>query len=249
VSANVDAIRIVFSGAKGRMGRALCPGLASAAGLELVGEVDLGGDLARAVADTKAHVVVDFTTPDAAVANARAILTAGAQGVIGTTGFSQADLDALDAEARAAGRGLVIAPNFSLGMILLQRFAEEAIAHFPRVEIVETHHEAKADAPSGTARRTAERLARLGAEAGPGPADPSRGLDVGGVRVHALRLAGVQARQEVHFGGVGEGLVLRHDAYSRDCYLPGVLAAVRWVPGKVGLVRGLEPILFGTEAP
>ena len=111
--------------------------------------------------------------------------------------------------------------------------------------IIETHHEGKLDAPSGTAVRTAERLAAAGAASGPESDAISRGEDIDGVRVHSLRISGIDARQEVHFGGTGEGLVLRHDAYSRTCYLPGVLAAIRAMPGRVGLTRGLDPILFG----
>ncbi|MDJ0973725.1 MAG: 4-hydroxy-tetrahydrodipicolinate reductase [Planctomycetota bacterium] len=244
----MDTVRIVFSGAKGRMGSELVPALEAEPGIEVVATTDLGDDLAAAVRDHDADVVVDFTAPEAAMPNARAILAAGAHGVIGTTGFTLEDLDALEAEATAAGRALLIAPNFSLGMILLQRFAEEAVKHLPRVEIIETHHEGKLDAPSGTAQRTAERLAAAGAAPGPAGDDPSRGLDVDGVRVHSLRLAGVQARQEVHFAAEGEGLVLRHDAHSRLCYLPGVVAAVRAVGSRVGLIRGLDPILFPEDA-
>ncbi|MDA1194899.1 MAG: 4-hydroxy-tetrahydrodipicolinate reductase, partial [Planctomycetota bacterium] len=170
----MSAIRIVFSGAQGRMGRALLPGLRANPALEVVGETDLGDDLEATVRAAEAQVVVDFTTPESAVANARAILAAGVQGVIGTTGFSAADLDALETEARSSGRGLLIAPNFSLGMILLQRFAAEAARWFPRAEIVETHHEGKLDAPSGTALRTAERMAAAGAEAGPGASQAAR---------------------------------------------------------------------------
>lgn len=240
-------IRIVFSGAKGRMGQALIPTLRETEGIAVVGTVDLGDDLGAAVRDGGADVVIDFTAPDAAMTNARAILAAGAQGVIGTTGFTPDDLDALDREATEAGRGLVIAANFSLGMILLQRFAEDAVRHLPRVEIIETHHEGKKDAPSGTAMRTAERLAAAGAAAGPASDDDARGLDVAGVRVHSLRLRGVEARQEVHFAGDGEALVLRHDAFSRQCYAPGVVLAVRAVMGRVGLVRGLDPILFPSD--
>jgi 4-hydroxy-tetrahydrodipicolinate reductase len=110
--------------------------------------------------------------------------------------------------------------------------------------VIETHHEGKKDDPSGTAQRTAERIARAGARAGP-PGGVARGLDVEGVRVHSLRLPGIMARQEVHFGSSGEALVIRHDALSRDCYLPGVVAGVRAVPGKIGVLRGLESILFG----
>jgi 4-hydroxy-tetrahydrodipicolinate reductase len=180
--------------------------------------------------------------------NARAILASGAQGVVGTTGFTSADLDVLDREAKAAKRGLLVAPNFALGMVLLQRAAEGLVRHYPRTEVVEAHGEAKADAPSGTAQRTAERLAKAGARARAARGgDPSLGLDVDGVRVHSMRLPGVVARQEVHFGGPGERVVLVHEALSRECYLPGVLAAVRAMPGRVGLLRGLDAILPGAE--
>jgi 4-hydroxy-tetrahydrodipicolinate reductase len=233
--------RVVFAGAKGRMGRALVPGIAAQPDLLLVAEVEIGDDLPSAVRETGADVVVDFTTPEAAMPNARAILAAGAQGVIGTTGFSPADLDALARESELAERGLLVAPNFALGMVLLQRFAEEAARHFPRCEIVETHHPGKRDAPSGTALDTARRLSTTDAPAGENPA---RGLAVGTVRVHSLRLPGIVARQEVHFGGEGEALLLRHDATGRECYLPGVLAAIRAIPGRVGLVRGLGALLF-----
>jgi 4-hydroxy-tetrahydrodipicolinate reductase len=244
----MSEIRIVFSGAKGRVGRALLPGLRAAEGLAVVGEVDLGDDLLAAVRDGAADVVIDFTTPAAAMPNARLILESGAQGVIGTTGFSAEDLDVLEREAEAAGRGLLVAPNFALGMVLMQRLAEQAVAHLPRVEIVETHHEGKLDAPSGTSLRTAERLAAAGAEPGPESADVSRGLDVGGVRVHSRRLRGIHARQEIHLASDSESLTLTHDASSRDCYLAGVIAAVRAMPGRVGLVRGLDPVLFGERS-
>ena len=240
----MSAMRVVFAGSRGRMGCALLPGLHAEDGLEVVAEVDQGDDLAEAIRAHDADVVVDFTTPASAVPNARAILQGGVQGVIGTTGFSLADLDALDLEARNAGRGLLIAPNFSLGMILLQRFAEETARFFPRVEIIETHHEGKLDAPSGTAQRTAERLAAAGAQAGPAGEDTARGLDVDGVRVHSRRLPGIQAHQQVLFAGDAETLTLEHHALSRDCYLAGVVAGIRAMPGRVGVLRGLEAVLF-----
>lgn len=240
----MTALRVVFAGADGRMGRALLPGLERADGIEIVGRVEKGEDLAERARAGRADVVVDFTVPEAAVGNAEAILAAGCQGVIGTTGFTPADLDRLDAAARDAGRGLLVAPNFALGMVLLQRFAEEAVRHFPQVEIVETHHEGKLDVPSGTALATARRLAARGGRS-PAPSDDAaRGLDADGVRVHSLRLPGVAARQEVHFGAPGETLVIRHDAPDRACYLPGVLAGIRGVVGRVGLVRGLAALLF-----
>lgn len=240
----MTALRIVFSGAQGKMGRALLPGLRAAPDLNVVGEAGRGDDLAALARRLSADIVVDFSTPTAAMGNARAILEAGCQGVVGTTGFSSADLDLLHVEAQRAGRGLLVAPNFALGMVLLQRFAEELVGHYPRVEIVETHGEGKADAPSGTALRTAERLARAGAQTREREGlEAALGLSVGGVRVHSLRLPGVVARQEVHFGAPGEALVLRHEALSRDCYLPGVLLAIRAIPGRVGLVRGLDGVL------
>ena len=240
----MSALRIVFAGAQGRMGQALLPGLHAEEGIEVVAAIDRDDDLAATLRTADADVVVDFTTPEAAVPNARAILEGGVQGVIGTTGFSLEDLDALDLEARNAGRGLLIAPNFSLGMILLQRFAEETARFFPRVEIIETHHEGKLDAPSGTAQRTAERLAAAGAQAGPAGEESARGKDVGGVRVHSRRLPGIQAHQQVLFAGDAETLTLEHHALSRDCYLAGVVAGIRAVPGRVGVLRGLEAVLF-----
>lgn len=243
-----DPIRVLFSGATGRMGRALLPGLRAAEGIEVVAETGAEDDLVVIVADTRAEVVVDFSVPAAAVGNARKILSAGAQGVIGTTGFRAADLDALAAEARDAGVGLLVAPNFSVGMLLLQRFAVDAMAWLPRVEITETHHEAKVDSPSGTALHTARLLAEAGAVGGPAPHGEGRGLDVDGVQVHSRRLPGIHARQEIHLAGAAETLTLSHDALSRDCYLPGVLAGIRAMPGRVGLLRGLETILFAPEA-
>jgi len=238
------SIRVVFSGAAGRMGRTLVPALAAADGIDLVGEVEKNDDLTVVARSMRASVVVDFTAPAAAMGNARAILRARAQGVIGTTGFSETDLQELDREARATGNGLLVAPNFALGMILLQRFAAEAARHFPAVEVIEAHHPGKVDAPSGTAMDTARRLAAGGAGAAAPFVAASRGQDVGGIPVHSMRLPGVLAHQEVHFGGPGERLVLTHDVASRACFVPGVLAAVRAIPGRVGLIRGLEPILF-----
>ena len=239
-----EVLRVALSGANGRMGRVVAPGLEAAAGIALVARIEVGDDLVAAARAAKAHVVVDFTTPAAAASNARKILEAGCQGVIGTTGFSEADLLDLDARAKAAKRGLLVAPNFALGALLLQRFAGEAARFFPRSEIVEYHHDGKADAPSGTALKTAEVVGAAGSGGGPAGSDASRGCERHGVRIHAVRLPGLVAHQEVLFGGVGELLTLRHDALSRECYVAGIVAAVRAMPGRVGLVRGLESILF-----
>jgi 4-hydroxy-tetrahydrodipicolinate reductase len=240
----MSRLKVLFNGAQGRMGQALLPGLRVTADLEVVAETDLGDDLAATVKRSGASVVVDFTSAASAMENARRILASGAQGVIGTTGFSAADLETLGREARAQGRGLLVAANFALGMVLLQRFAERLVRHYPRVEVIEAHHEGKADAPSGTAQRTAERLAQAGAQRPPGSGqEPARGSDVDGVHVHSLRLPGVVARQDIVFGAQGESIVLRHEALSRECYLPGVVAAVRAIPGRVGLLNGLDALL------
>jgi 4-hydroxy-tetrahydrodipicolinate reductase len=233
---SVREIRVALSGADGRMGRVVGPALEQAPGIALVARIEAGDDLARTAREAKADVVVDFTTPSAAVGNARAILEAPAHGVVGTTGFRAADLDDLDRRARAAGRALLVAPNFAIGAVLLMRFAAEAARRFDRAEIVEYHHDGKKDAPSGTALETAR---RMDAAAGrPDAAPPS-------VPIHSVRLPGLVAHQDVLFSGPGEVLTLRHDALSRECYVPGVLAAVRAVGGRPpGLLRGLESVLF-----
>jgi 4-hydroxy-tetrahydrodipicolinate reductase len=236
-------IRVALAGADGRMGRVVGPGLEAEADLVLVARIEVGDDYVAAVRSSRAEVVVDFTTPDAAVANARRILAAGAWGVIGTTGFTPRDLDALDAEAKAAKRGLLVAPNFAVGAVLAQRFAAEAARRFARAEIVEMHHDGKKDAPSGTALRTAESMG-LGAGGGGPEGGPARGLVHEGVRVHSVRLPGLVAHQEVLFGGAGELLTIRHDALSRECYVPGVVLGIRAVRGRVGVLRGLESVLF-----
>jgi 4-hydroxy-tetrahydrodipicolinate reductase len=226
------------------MGVVLGPAIEGAEGLSLVARIEKGDDLASVARAARAQVVVDFTTPEAAVANARAVLAAGCHGVIGTTGFLPRDLEDLDARARASGKGLLVAPNFALGAIVAKRLAVLAARHFSRAEVVELHHDAKKDAPSGTAVSTAEALAAAGAGGGRG-AEPSRGEDRGGVRVHSVRLPGLLAHQEVLFGAPGEVLSIRHDATSRECYVAGVILGIREMArgARTGVVRGLEAVI------
>jgi 4-hydroxy-tetrahydrodipicolinate reductase len=236
--------RLVFAGADGRMGRALLPLLEADPTIEIVARVEWQDDLRAAVQRTGAAYVLDFTTPEAVAANARALLEGGAHGIIGTTGLAAAERPALDALARARGRALLVAPNLSITMVLLQQMAERLVPWLPRVEVIESHHEGKRDAPSGTSRRTAERLAAAGALPGPTTGDATpRGLDVGGVRVHSLRLPGIHARQEVRLASEHEGVTLVHEAFSRACYLGGIRAALAGLPGRVGLLEGLEAVL------
>jgi len=242
-------IRVVVLGSKGRVGSQIVRGVRAARDLELAGEVDVGDDLAGVLARGRPQVAVDFTTPSAAEPNAEAALRAGAHAVVGTTGLEDTALRRLDTLARERRLACIVAPNFALGAVLMMRFAEEAARHFPWVEIVERHHEGKVDAPSGTARLTAERVAAARAapkepEGATEGAPGARGGRVAGVPVHSLRLPGSVAHQEVWFGGPGESLVLRHDAIDRAVYVPGVLLAVRRASLHVGLVQGLEAVLW-----
>ena len=240
----MSRIRAAFSGWKGRMGAALLPGLERMADVEWVARIEAGDELVAMARAAKAEVIVDFTTPSVAASNAHKILEAGCHGVIGTTGFTEGDLLELDARARGVGRSLLVAPNFALGVLLMIRFAAEAARWFKRAEIVETHHDGKLDAPSGTALRTAQAIGAAGSGGGPvaGDAD-ARGSIHHGVHVHSVRLPGFTAAQDVIFGGTGEALTIRHDAFSRECYLDGVMLGIRAVRGRVGLIRGLESVL------
>ncbi|MCT2280580.1 4-hydroxy-tetrahydrodipicolinate reductase [Micromonospora chalcea] len=243
--------RVGVLGARGRMGMEVCKAVDSAADLELVAAVDQGDDLAT-VAQAGAGVVVDFTTPDAVMDNLRWCVENGVHAVVGTTGFTEQRL----AEVRGwladrPGVGVVIAPNFGIGAVLMMQFAARAARHFESVEIVEQHHPRKLDAPSGTATHTARLIAAARADAGLGPVPDAtrdevagaRGADIDGVRVHAVRATGLVAHQEVLFGTTGETLTIRHDSYDRVSFMPGVLLAVREVGRRPGLTVGLDALL------
>jgi 4-hydroxy-tetrahydrodipicolinate reductase len=216
-------IRIAVAGAAGRMGQTVCAAVEGAEDLSLTGRADpeLGTSLAEVLGD--ADVVVDFTRPDQAVANARECLQAGVHTVIGTTGFEESDLRAAAAGASA---NAFAAPNFAIGAVLMMRFAAEAARHMDGAEIIELHHPAKLDAPSGTARRTAELMG-------------------GDVPIHSVRLPGIVACQEVILGGTAETLTIRHDTTDRTSFMPGVLLAVRRVADlPESPVIGLEHLLW-----
>ncbi|WP_433688535.1 4-hydroxy-tetrahydrodipicolinate reductase [Micromonospora carbonacea] len=242
-------IRVAVLGARGRMGVEVCRAVEAAADLELVAAVDQGDDRSAAAG---AEVAVDFTTPDVVLDNLRWCVEAGVHAVVGTTGFTGRRLDQVrDWLAARPEVGVVIAPNFGIGAVLMMQFAERAARHFESVEIIEQHHPRKLDAPSGTATHTARRIAQARAEAGLGPAPDAtkdevpgaRGADIDGVRVHAVRATGLVAHQEVLFGTAGETLTIRHDSYDRASFMPGVLLAVRAVRTRPGLTIGLDPLL------
>ncbi len=241
-------IRVAVLGAKGRMGAEVVRAVQATDDLSLGAAYDVGDALDLSGVD----VAVDFTHPDAVMANLRACLDAGVHAVVGTTGFDEGRLTQLRGWLEAApGVGVLVAPNFGIAAVLMMRFAAQAARFFDSVEIVELHHPGKADAPSGTARRTAELVAAARREAGSAPMPDAttsslpgaRGADVEGVRVHAVRLAGLVAHQEVLLGGQGESLTIRHDSYDRASFMPGVLLGVRAVAGRPGLTVGLEALL------
>lgn len=242
---------VAVIGARGRMGREVCAAVEGAPGLELGPQIDVGDDVA-AVAD--ADVAVVFSVPDVVLDHVLACVRAGVHAVVGTTGWTPERLDAVRSElAGHEGVGVLVAPNFALGAVLLKKFAELAAPHYESVEVVELHHPDKVDAPSGTARWTAEAIAKARADAGAGPIpdatttslEGARGADVAGVRVHAVRLRGLVAHEEVYFGGPGELLTIRHDSFDRASFMPGVLLAVRTVASRPGLTVGLEHYLDG----
>lgn len=238
-------IRVAVLGAQGRMGSEVVRAVEGADDLSLAGAYDVGDDLDLAGVD----VAVDFTHPDAVMDNLRACIGAGVHAVVGTTGFTEERLAELRDLLQDSQTGVLIAPNFGIAAVLMMQFAAQAARFFDSVEVVELHHPNKADAPSGTARRTAQLIAeaRRGMAAMPDATstalEGARGADVDGVRVHAVRLAGLVAHQEVLFGGAGESLTIRHDSYDRASFMPGVLLGVRAVGSRPGLTVGLEHLL------
>ena len=235
-------IRVGVLGARGRMGSEVCRAVEAADDMELVASLDVGEDREPL---RQAKVVVDFTTPDAVMDNLRWCVDAGLHVVVGTTGFDDDRLAQLEGWLDNTSVGALVAPNFGIGAVLMMRFAAVAAPYFESVEIVELHHPNKVDAPSGTARRTAELVANARASK-PSPdattqqLDGARGAEIGGVHIHAVRLAGLVAHQEVLLGGHGETLTIRHDSLTRESFMPGVLLGVRWVLDHPGLTVGIE---------
>jgi len=246
-----DPIRVGVLGARGRMGAQVCRAVAAAADLEVVAMVDVGDSMVDLV-DAAAEVVVDFTHPDVVMDNLRFCADHNIHAVVGTTGFTAERLATLRSWLeQKPDLGVVVAPNFAIGAVLSMRFAQLAAKYYESVEIIELHHPRKADAPSGTATRTAELIAAARAEAGmpeipdatSQETDGARGANLGGLRVHSVRLAGLVAHQEILFGTEGETLSIRHDSLDRSSFMPGVLLAVRSIVDRPGLTVGLESLL------
>ena len=257
----MNDIRVLVTGAGGKMGQAVVAAVTAADGMYVAGIVDpafsqvatLDGvvqaaTIERAVAVAQFDVLVDFTVPTAVEGNVSAALDAGIDCVVGTTGLSDDAIARLSSHI-SGDTCLFIAPNFAIGAVLMMRFAQQAARFMGSVEIVETHHPGKVDAPSGTALRTAELIGAARRDAGLVPAPthanehPARGADVDGTRIHSVRLPGMLAHQEVVFGDLGQALTIRHDTFDRSAFMPGVVAACRAVGPRSGVIIGLENLL------
>lgn len=244
-------IKVAVVGAAGRMGAMVVRAVEDAPDLDLAAALDMDDDVSTASV-AGAGVAVEFTVPESSEANVHALIDAGLHVVVGTSGWTEDALGRVrDRLEKAPGLGVIVAPNFALGAVLAMRFAAEAAPYFESAEVVELHHPDKVDAPSGTARSTAARLAAARAAAGLGPVpdattsslDGARGASVDGIPVHAVRLRGLVAHQEVLLGNPGEVLTLRHDSLDRTSFIPGVLLAVRRVADHPGLTVGLDAYL------
>jgi 4-hydroxy-tetrahydrodipicolinate reductase len=244
-------INVAVLGARGRMGSEVVKAVEATDGLALVAALDLGDSLEQ-LKGSAAHVVVDFTTPDSVMSNLEFLINNGINVVVGTTGFDDAKLATVKGWlTQNPSVGVLVAPNFAIGAVLMMEFAEKAARYFESAEIIELHHPAKVDAPSGTAARTAELMASARKDAGldamPDATTTSlpgaRGASVNGIPVHSVRARGLVAHQEVLFGGLGETLTIRHDSIDRAGFMPGVILGVRKIVNTPGLTHGLDKFM------
>ena len=244
-------INVAVLGARGRMGSEVVKAVEATDGLALFAALDMGDSLQQ-LKGSAAHVVVDFTTPDSVMNNLEFLINNGINVVVGTTGFDDAKLATVKGWlAQNPSVGVLIAPNFAIGAVLMMEFAEKAARYFESAEIIELHHPAKVDAPSGTAARTAELMSAARKDAGLGQMpdetttslEGARGALVGGIPVHSVRARGLVAHQEVLFGGLGETLTIRHDSIDRAGFMPGVILGVRKIVNTPGLTHGLDKFM------
>lgn len=244
------SISVAVVGAAGRMGQMICDAVSGAPDMELVARLD-AGDPITPESLAGAQVAIEFTVPTVTEKNTLALVDAGVDVVVGTSGWTAEARASLAERAEAAGRSVLIAPNFGLSAVLLMHFAKIAAKYFESAEVIELHHPNKVDAPSGTATSTAQHIAQARAEAGLGESPDAteidhggaRGADIDGVHVHAVRLRGLNAHEEVLFGNPAEQLVIRQDSFDRSSFMPGILLAVRSIQGRTGLTYGLDQVM------
>ena len=238
-------IKVIINGIKGKMGRVTEISIASETDLVLVAGTDHDDDLAKTIKNTGADVVIDFTTPQSIFTNAQTIINNNARPVIGTTGLTLKQINLLDEQCRAKKLGGLVAPNFSLGAMLMMKYAQDAAAYFPDAEIIEMHHQQKLDDPSGTAIKTAQMMAetRPQTDNDTPHKNRARGEKQNGVTIHSVRLPSLFSHQSVIFAGTGETLTIRHDGMDRNCAMPRVFLGCRKVMELDHLVYGLENIL------
>jgi 4-hydroxy-tetrahydrodipicolinate reductase len=242
-------MRVGVLGAKGKVGSTMVGAVQAAEDLTLSAEVDAGDSLSL-LTEGNTEVVIDFTHPDVVMGNLEFLIGNGIHAVVGTTGFTAERFEQVESWLAGSPKtSVLIAPNFAIGAVLSMHFAKQAAPFFDSVEVIELHHPYKADAPSGTAARTAKLIAEARKGLPPNPDATStslpgaRGADVDGIPVHSVRLAGLVAHQEILFGTEGETLTIRHDSLDRTSFVPGVLLAVRRIQERPGLTVGLEPLL------
>ncbi|MHB8127125.1 MAG: 4-hydroxy-tetrahydrodipicolinate reductase [Desulfitobacteriaceae bacterium] len=263
-------IRVFVSGANGKMGQEVIKTILAQDDLVLVGAadtrgqgqdvgyiigsarvgIDISGPLdLEILSSSKADILVDFTNPQSVLKNAKVAIAAGVVPVIGTSGLDEAEISEIQAVVSKEGVGAFLASNFAIGAILMMRYAREAAKYLPHVEIIELHHDQKLDAPSGTALKTAEWISQVREPMVQGHPNEyekvagARGADLGGIHIHSVRLPGLIAHQEIIFGGLGQALTIRHDAYNRETYMPGVMLAIRKAFKLTSMVIGLENFL------
>lgn len=266
----MNRIKVLVSGASGRMGKEVIKAVLSAEDMELVAAIDvkhtgtdvgflvgleatgvlISEDLAEAINKTSPNVMVDFTNPQAVLKNVKTALENKVSPVVGTTGFTDEELKEISQLSEEKSTSVFIAPNFAIGAVLMMRFAQEAAKYFPHVEVIEYHHDEKLDAPSGTALKTLEMINEVRSrEIRQGHINEyekiagSRGGNYAGMRVHSVRLPGLVAHQEVLFGGLGQTLSIRHDSISRESFAPGILLSIRKIGQMKGVIYGLEKLM------
>lgn len=234
-------IKVMVCGAKGRMGKVTCAAIAAAADMELVATIDHGDSLTDALMKHQPQAVVDFTIPDCVFENTRTVIEYGASPIVGASGLTAEQVTALQSLCAEKKLGGLIAPNFSLGAVLMMQAASQISKYFPQAEIIEMHHDQKIDSPSGTAIKTAQMMSTAGVP--PFSEQRARGETENNIPIHSVRLPGLFAHQMVLFGGEGESLTIRHDSFDRESMMPGVLLGIRHSQQLNELVYGLEHLL------